>query len=279
MLTRRNLLASALLRDAALAKPSGGEERRKLLRVGDLPPDHPCGIGCSGTGDAFSDHFASYNPNLWHYNSFEEGGGALWTNDPTLTPLIYDYGGGHLNFSLRRTPAGHGITKPYISGIQDTYNPPNHFAQRYGYFEVVVAVDRCIGLLYECLALSPFNWPPNFSICSIWTDANNIMKVYQFASGEDAILVSTDQRHGWDPSKPHAYGVNWTSRKIEFYKDRQRVGSWANPGRQYTNGDPLYVKMHCNTKFYPALLTIASPHSLPKAAHVYSLNVWTAKPF
>jgi hypothetical protein len=105
------------------------------------------------------------------------------------------------------------------------------------------------------------------------------MNVYQFASRVNAVRVSTDQRHGWDPSQPHAYGLNWTPTRIEFYRDRKIVGSWANPGGRYTNGDPLYVKMHCNTRFYPALLAITNPYTLPKAARVYSLNVWTAKPF
>lgn len=229
------------------------------------------------TGTSFTDNFDFYDSSKWYYNSFDEGGDSLWTNDPSLTPLVYTYANGGVNLNLQRAPAGSNVGKPYISGIMDTWSWGN-FAQQYGYFEVRVAVDNFIGLIYECDILSPYNWPPAFQLARIYTDANNVQHLDMFANGED-IMYSIDNTSGFDPSTYHLYGLDWTSSHIDFYIDRVQVASFANPGGYYTNGDPLYTKMHVNANFGPTATPVVNPGALPKSAHVDSYNVWPSKPF
>ena len=277
MFCRRSILTSVgiLLSGPALTK-RGGRDRSQLPRFGGWIASE---AKAYSPGPTFADNFNSFASSKWFYNSFDEGGDALWTNDPSLTPLVYNYTGGSLHLALLKTPPGHGISRRFISGIMDTWNAPNHFGQQYGYFEVVVAVNRCVGLVYECNVLSPYNWPPSIRICRIWTDADNVIHADQFVDGHDAMLATTDSTHGFDASQEHSYGLNWTASTIELYRDRALVGRWANPGGAYTNGDPMYTKMHCNANWGPTATPVIYPAKLPAYAHVRAYNVWPTKPF
>jgi hypothetical protein len=227
----------------------------------------------------FNDNFGSFNSAKWYYNQFDDGGDAWWTYDPALTPLVYVYTGGHLDLLLRSTPAGHPeITKPYISGIQDTANAGSSFTKQYGYWEISVAVDRLAGLIFGVANLSPYNWPPSLELF-IWTDSTGKQFVLQDIAGYPAISAQTDSASGWDARQQHTYGVLWTATVVRFYRDRVLVGDFANPGNEYTNGDPLYSKMYCNTNIYPTDTTILSPGSLPQGAHIYNFAVYPDLPF
>ena len=232
----------------------------------------------AGPQPAFSDNFDSFDTNKWYANSYDEGGAAFWSNNPTDVSDVFTYSGGKLHLAiLNRSSGGKSLT----SGIIDTYNPQfsggTAFTQRYGYWEVSVAVDRYPGLLYEMTCLS-INWLPAFSLVRIWTDESNVQSAIQFTYGAPPI-VTTDSGSGWDASQSHSYGLEWTATAVRFYRDRQLVGDFGNPGGTFTNGDPVYTKQYCNTDFSSTAGVTVNPAGLPKYAHVDSLRVWPTRPF
>lgn len=228
-----------------------------------------------GVTPTFFDNFDFHDSSKFVYASFDEGGDAFWNNDPSFTSRIYTFTNGRCNISILNESSG---GKSLTSGIQDTYDAG--FTQTYGYWEVTVAVDRLPGLLYECLCLSNPNaaWN-NFSICSIWTDASNVQHVFQFVSNTNLGPIEITSNDGWDASQSHSYGLLWLPNKVEFYRDRQVVASWGNPGGGYNDGTLFYSKMHCNSNFYPCLVPITNTAALPKGAHVDSFYVWNQRPF
>lgn len=222
----------------------------------------------------FTDTFDSFLSNKWFYNSFDEGGDSFWTNDSSLTPIVYTYSNSKLHLALAKKPVGSTVTtKSYISGIMDTFNV-NNFAQRFGYWEVTVAVDKLIGFIYEQITLSNGSIPPDHYI-RIWTDSNNVQQLL-FQSTFD-IFYATNSSAGFDPSISHAYGVEWTSTNINYYIDRVQVLTATAPVG-FDTGASAYSKMHVNTNFQAAP-TIANPAALPVFAHVDSFNVWATRPF
>src|ERR1044072_5085157 len=233
----------------------------------------------AGPQPVFIDNFDSFDTNKWYANSYDEGGDAFWSNNPTDVADVFTYTGGKLNLAIINRPSG---GKSLTSGIIDTYNPQFNggtaFTQQYGYWEVTVAVDRYPGLLYEMEALSPVNFPPAFSLVRVWTDASSVQYVDQFLYDAPPI-VSTDSNAVWDARQSHSYGTEWTATAVRFYRDRVLVGSFGNPGGPYTNGDAIYVKQHCNTNYSVAAGVTVDPAGLPKAAHVDSLRVWATRPF
>lgn len=255
-----------------------------------LPGSGPSPSPPPSVTPTFSENFTSYNANVWSRESYTDGDNAdvLWVNDPALLPLVYTYTNGILNEWVVPTPSGAtqggvAITRPYIGGILETADSPNNFHQLYGYFEVVAAVDKLIGMMWECLILSSLHWPPNFQLAVIFTDASNVMHVQQWVSGGnpggDDIVYETLSTSGFDPTQFHSYGLNWTATTIEFYIDRVLTGSIANPGGYY-NTDPCYTKMACQAgAFWPVEQSILNPSALPLGAHIDSYTIWPSKPF
>jgi len=226
-------------------------------------------------GTTFSDNFNSHDANKWAYDSFDEGGDAFWSDDPSLTPQIFTFTGGRLNLNIIDAPSG---GKSLTSGMTDTFNAPNNFSQYQGYVEIAIAVDRYPGLFYEIAWITPppFAWS---AICPvrIWTDDANVQMVQQFAY-DASIDVSYDSNGGWDASVQHSYGLEWTPSAVRIYRDRQQVGNFGNPGGPYSDGVSRYLKMYCQTNFGPSTTTV-NPAGLPKGAHIDSINMWSTRPF
>ncbi len=232
-----------------------------------------------GASTTFNDDFNSFNTLKWYADSYDEGGGAFWSNNPTDVADVFTFTGGKLHFAILNRSSG---GKSFTSGIANTFNPQftggSAFQQQYGYWEISVAVDRYPGLLYELDVLSALNWPPALCPVRIWTDASNVQSVIQFLYDAPPI-VGTDSNSGWDASVSHAYGMEWTASAIRFYRDRVLVGSFGNPGGPYTNGDPCFMKHYCQTDFSSVAGVTVNGAGLPKYAHVDSINVWAARPF
>jgi len=227
----------------------------------------------------FSDDFNTFDPNKWALDSYDEGGDAFWSNDPADVADVYTYSGGKLHLAIINRPSG---GKSLTSGISDTYNAQftggTEFSQQYGYWEVSVAVDRYPGFEYEMTGMSVANWPPAFGVVRIWTDASNVQHASQFAY-DTPLEAATDSNSGWDASVSHAYGLQWTATAVRFYRDRQLVGNFGNPGGPYTNGDPMLIKHWCNTNYAAFPPLSVNPAGLPKYAHIDSLKVWATRPF
>lgn len=231
----------------------------------------------TGVQPTFADEFNSHNANQFAYDSFDEGGDAFWSNDPSQTPRLFTFGNSICNMWVLNEPSG---GKDLSSEMQDTYNPPNNFTQSYGYWEVAVAVDRVQGLIYQCLVLTApqFDWW-NFVVVEIWTDENNVQHVSQNTSNAN-ISADYSSSNGWDATQMHLYGMDWTTSRVDFYRDRQLIGGGGNPGGGYNNGWPFYMKMHTNVAFAAALdIHLPDPGVLPKGAHVDSFYVYPRRPF
>ena len=227
--------------------------------------------GGSTATATFYDDFVSYDSNKWYRDSFDEGGDAFWNNDPTYTPQIYTFASSVLTINVLNISTG---GKPYTSGIMNTYSAPDNFVQQYGYFEVVVAVDKLIGLVYECIQLSaPDSGAFNAFSTRVATTGDGIqhLDIFDYAGN----IYSTDSSKGFDPSVKHTYGLDWQASTVTVYVDNVKVASWANA---YVNIGEFYTKMHCNANFGPDATPITSPGSLPKGAHISSYTVWTTKP-
>jgi hypothetical protein len=233
----------------------------------------------------FNDNFASFNSNLWYRNSFYDGtGDAWWTNDPSLTPSVYqfssDAGGSFMYLTLFQTPGGVTTSPPglpYTSGVCDTWNAPNNFEQTFGYWEMTCRVDRCPGLIFGMDSLSILSWPPNITI-AIFTDTSNGMHVWMYVSGTD--IMVQDPIAGFDITTKHSYGFNWTPSSFQFFIDRVSVGSFVNPGAPYYDGTySIYSKLHSNTNYYPESGDIVNNGQLPQGGRVYNVSVFDALPF
>ena len=245
-----------------------------------------------GNGNAFTDSFASFNSNLWGHATFDDGGDAFFSNDPTIIPITTVYSGGHLNQKLINTPPGFswpaGQThKPFLAGIQDTFNAPNNFQQQYGFWEITATVDKLPGLGWFCFTISSASFPPNFAMPNIWTDNTNTMQLAMFPSsgnGSDAptnlpTFFISEGTNGWSGQNVHAYGMRWAPPpgNITFYIDRVAVLTLPTPtfGVYQDGAHPCYTKIHTQTNFYPDLLDVTNTGALPAGSHVFKFDVWT----
>jgi hypothetical protein len=242
------------------------------------------GIGSGGSTGAtltFSDDFTSHNSSLWFYDSYDDGGDAWWSNDPSLTPQIYTYSNSQEHIALLNIASG---GKSFTSGINGNSNTGG-FSQQYGYFETTCRVDNVPGMLFGSDYVVPGGspWPPNFLVPVIFTTLDGVQHLWMYASVASGDLVyQTDSNSGWDGTVMHAYGLNWTASIIEFYVDRALVASWPNPGDPY-NDFPVYNKHFCQTNYYPNQGWNGggdvNPANLPAYAHIDKIAAWNAIPF
>lgn len=248
------------------------------------------GSGGTGAVNTFSTTFGGSFPSSQWVKSpvFDDGGDGYFSDNSAVTPNTDVMQSDNINLKLVAIGSnryGAPSNKIAFAGIIDNYNGGHFFTQQYGYWEIDLKVDKVVGLGAFCFTLSPFNWPPNFGMPQIWTDSSGTMQLEMYASGDSSADYSLTEGSTWYSGGPtwtgtarHKYGVLWTADVIEFYIDRTQVLSVANPGGAYTNGDPMYSKIHVQTNFGSATPDVDTAN-LPAGANVYSFNVWDSRPF
>lgn len=246
-------------------------------------------------GNTFSTRFNSatpFNTGQWIFSpEFDDGGDAWFASSPGALALTHTQFSDHLDLNLVAitnnrygAPAG----KTELAGIIDNYNGSGYTVNRNHYWECTCSCDKYIGLGLFCFVLDLNDWPPNISLPGIATNTSNTQVLNLWVQESDQVgYLINEGTNGWFGTNIHTYGLNWTSSVIEFYIDRVRVFSTANPGAGggggsgagYLTNDPIYSKIHVQSNFYGMCPSVNSLSGLPKSAHIYAFDIWSAKPF
>jgi hypothetical protein len=228
----------------------------------------------STAGTTFSDNFTFYDSSKWRIDSYDEGGAALWNNDPALVPQIYQYSNDGLRLNIINAPAG---GHQYSTGMTNMHDPSN-FSQLFGYFEITCAVPRVPGFMYEAEMRGAVHWPPAIDIARIYTLADGTQVVDMHDWSIDKVFSITSKQ-GFDATQMHSYGLDITADHMNFYIDRVLVDSNPNPGGLYQT-EPIFLKMFDETgDYWPLQGVTVPPSALPVGALIRSFNVWASKPF
>jgi hypothetical protein len=225
----------------------------------------------AGAATTFTDNMQSFKSNLWSYDSFIEVGDAFWSEDPVDIPNIYVYSGAGLALNLlNKAQSGKILT----SGMMKSVDGGASFLQKYGYFELTIAVDKLVGLLFGWTILSYTQFPPAFEFY-IATDSGGNQTAKMFAV--TSATAGYETSGSFDPSISHVYALNWTSSRMEWYIDNVMVAGFNNS--EFNGGDACYMKMFCSSNYAGEAPAVAQPNLLPKGGHISRVNVWAVKPF
>jgi hypothetical protein len=218
--------------------------------------------------------------------NFGESGTQWWVNPfnaSTPNSTMYTVVNGQLRLQIQNTPSGSqsyintqsGSTLPYEGALLNS-STTNY--QKFGYYEMAVAVDRINGFGWlfciENVQITG-HWPPEIDLL-ISTNGTNVQTVqFKINLTANSPVYSISSADGFDASVQHVYGIDWQSDAITFYIDGSQMYRVANPGGVYAT-DQMFIFLATYAN-YPSGVNPAST-SLPASALIDYLRVYQTKP-